>query len=126
LFNPTINAKLAKSKLDQIVQELQSEKLFLTCGKHQYVATVKGGVVNPPAPRGCPDCWKAYYFTVHCLCAPHMRAEHLDELESVIRHTVEYCEKGQFGSDFELYSPGDPRFKVSFDKEPDHPTKENK
>ena len=125
MFNPTINKGLAKSKLDRIIDELKSEKLFLTCGKHAYVASFsksKGGVM-PPQPNGCPDCWKAYYFTLHALTAPHLRYEHLQELEEVIRHTVEFAQKGKFGKDFELYEPTDPRFKVSISKdaEPDKP-----
>lgn len=116
-FNPTIDKKLAKSKLDRIIQELQGEKIFLTCGKHNYVAWVKKGAVNPPQPRGCPDCWKAYFFTLHAMTAPHARYEHIQELKEVIRHTVEYAEKGQFGKDFELYEPGDPRFKVKIEKD---------
>jgi hypothetical protein len=81
------------------------------------VATVRKGAVKPPEPRGCPDCWKAYFFTIHAQTAPHLRQEHLDELESVIRHAVEFSEKGQFGKDFELYEPGDPRFQITIDKD---------
>lgn len=95
-MNPTIDKRLAKSKLDRITDELNSGKLYLTCGRHSYVAYVKQGGVTPPEPRGCPDCWKAYYFTLHCITAPHQRYEHLEELNEVIRKTVEMVEKGKF------------------------------
>lgn len=115
--NPTIDNRIAKAKLDRIIGEIQSERTFLTCGQHGYVAYIRNGQVNPPAPRGCPDCWKAYYFTIHAMQAPEARYEHLQELEEVIRHTTEFAEKGKFGGDFELYSPSDPRFKVKIEKE---------
>ena len=116
-FNPTIDKRLAKAKLDRIVDELKSEKLFLTCGKHSYVAYVKNNVVRPPQPTGCPDCWKAYYFTLHAITAPHLRQEHLDELDEVVRKTVEYQKKGRFSEDFELYSPQDSRFSINIEKD---------
>jgi hypothetical protein len=115
--NPTVDKSVAKRKLEQIVEQIQGERLYLTCGKHQYVAAVKRGAVLPPEPRGCADCWRAYLFTVHACTPPGQRQEHLDELESVIRHAVEFSEKGQFGKDFELYEPGDPRFQITIDKD---------
>jgi hypothetical protein len=87
----------SQRQLDSIFDELKSGKLFLTCGKHKYVAykKSKGGVI-PPKPNGCKECWQAYYYTVHCLTAPHLRYEALHELEEVINHVVEYVEKGKF------------------------------
>jgi len=110
----TPEQKAAKQKLERIMDELKSEKLFLTCGKHSYVAWVKNHVVNPPKPISCPFCWKAYFFTVHAQTAPHLRQEHLEELEEVIRKTVEYEKTGKL--DYELYSPGDSRFAINVER----------
>jgi hypothetical protein len=116
-FNPSIDKKAARRKLDRIVSEIQSEKLFLTCGQHAYVAYIRNGIVNPPQPIGCPDCWRAYFFTLHAMTSPELRQEHLDELEEVIHKTVEYERQGKFGDDFQLYEPGDPRFRLEVHKD---------
>jgi hypothetical protein len=107
---------LAKEKLDRIMEEVQGGKVLLTCKKHNYV----GGKIppNPDGPsRGCPECWKCYYWWDFATTPPHLRQERLDELEMVVHHAVEFAEKGKFGNDLELYKPGDPRFQVEIEKD---------
>lgn len=104
-----------------ILGEVESEKVVLICGKHQYVASKKkanGIVVVPPNTRGCPECWKVYYVTDLAMTPPNKRQERLDELEEVIRRAVEYERTGKFGDDFELFDPKeDSRFQVQYDKD---------
>lgn len=77
-----------------MVGEIGGGKIHLTCPAHHYVA----GKL-PPQTKGCPNCWKAYYWFDYATTPPHMRYERLQELESVIHHVVEFAEKGKF--DFE-------------------------
>lgn len=108
---------LNPSEVSRIVDEIASDKVTLICGKHNYVAArrrANGVVAVPPEPRGCAECQQVYFVTDYALTPPGKRQERLDELEEVIHRTVEYEEKGQFGADFELYEPNDPRFGVQF------------
>lgn len=103
-----------------ILDELASDKITLICSKHNYVPTKKravGSVAIPPNTRGCKDCWFAYYVADMALTPPSKRQERLDELESVIKHAIEYEQKGQFGKDLELFEPTDERFRVEFEKD---------
>lgn len=102
MFNPT-----QKNDIGRVLAENDSERIQLVCPKHNYL----GGKI-PPSTSGCKDCWLAYYIWDLATTPPSKRQERLEELEVVIHHMVEYEEKGQFGNDLELYSPGDPRFKV--------------
>jgi len=92
------------NKLEQILDEVKSGSVLLTCGKHRYVATrrTKNGatVVMPPNPdgpsKGCKMCWEAYYVSDLCLTLPNKRQERLEELDEVIHHLVEYVQQGRF------------------------------
>lgn len=96
----------------RITEVLNSEKTQLVCSKHNYL----GGKL-PPKTSGCKYCWMAYYVWDLATTPPSKRQERLDELESIINHAIEYDKKGQFGKDLELYSPGDPRFTVEYEKD---------
>jgi hypothetical protein len=103
-----------------VLDEINSGKLTLVCGRHNYTAARKranGTFAIPPEARGCVQCWRVYYFTQHALTAPNKRQEALDELESVVHHAVEYEQKGSFGKDFQLFEPTDERFAVTIQKD---------
>src|SRR5437899_2890859 len=102
-----MSKQYTQTQLAGIVSELNSGKLYVTCGIHNYV-----GGSKPPQTRGCSKCWMAYYVWDLATTPPHLRKERLDELEGVVLRAVEFERTGKFGKDFELYEPGDPRFKV--------------
>jgi hypothetical protein len=98
-----------------VLDEINSGRVTLVCSKHNYVAARKranGTVAVPPVPNGCKQCWENFYVTDLALTPPNKRQERLDELEQVIHHAVEYEKRGQFGRDFDLFEPGDERFRV--------------
>jgi hypothetical protein len=104
---------------EKVLSEIRSDKVTLTCGKHNYVAAKRRAnatVAIPPVPNGCKDCWMVYYVTDLALTPPGKRQERLDELEEVIHHAVEFEQKGTFGKDFELYDTKDPRFEVNVER----------
>lgn len=104
----------------RVLNEIGSDKVTLTCGKHNYVAArrrANATLAVPPETRGCADCWKVYYITDLALTEPGKRQERLDELEQVIHHAIEYEQKGKFGDDFELFEPQDSRFEVKIEKD---------
>lgn len=106
--------------LRDVLGEIASEKIVLICGKHNYVAARKranGVVAVPPETHGCPECWNCYYTTDLALTPPGKRQERLDELEQVVRHLVEYEQKGKFSDDLELFEPTDPRFQVKYEQD---------
>lgn len=98
--------------IQAVLEEKDSERLQLSCPKHRYL----GGKL-PPETKGCKDCWMAYYVWDLATTPPSLRQERLDELESVVRHAVEYEQKGRFGKDFTLYEPTDPRFEIKIEKD---------
>jgi hypothetical protein len=105
---------------EKVLSEIQSDKVTLTCGKHNYVAARKRAnatVAIPPNTHGCKDCWMVYYVTDLALTPPGKRQERVDELEEVIHHAIEFEQKGQFGKDFELFEPTDGRFEVKIEKD---------
>lgn len=105
---------------NSVFDEISSDKVVLVCGKHNYTAARKrthATVAIPPETRGCAKCWEVYYITDLALTDPDKRKERLDELETVIRHAVEFEEKGTFGKDFELFEPEDKRFSVEVEKD---------
>ncbi len=119
---------MTNPNISKILEEVASEKVTLICGKHNYVAARRkahGIVAIPPTPNGCKLCWENYYITDLALTPPNKRQERLDELESVIRHAVEFEKTGKFGKDFELYEPKvDSRFEVQYDKDAEPDKKE--
>ena len=79
------------------------EEVFVVgCEEHNY--WYKG---LPPITHGCKECWTAYFFSQWAQAGA--KPEHLDQLESAIRHAGELADKGQW--DFI------PDFSVKFDKE---------
>lgn len=115
-----MNLTSHKPILKDVLGEIASDKVQLICGYHNYIATrkrVNGTVCVPPETRGCAQCWKVYYVSDLALTPPSKRLERLDELEEVIRHAVEFERTGKFGKDFDLYTPGDPRFGVEVEKD---------
>lgn len=92
------------NRLEQILNEIKSGSVILTCGKHRYVAArkLRSGhtVVIPPNPdgpsKGCKLCWEVYYVSDHCLTPPGKRQERLEELDEVTHHLIEYIKKGKF------------------------------
>jgi hypothetical protein len=116
-MNPT--TKSSKFHRD-VLGEIASDQVVLICGRHNYTAArkkVHGTVCVPPETRGCKECWNVYYVTDLALTPPSKRQERLDELEAVIRHAIEYEQKGSFGKDFDLYEPSDKRFEVAVEKD---------
>jgi hypothetical protein len=70
---------------------LDSEKVQLVCGTHNYVAQL-----GPPPPRGCADCWKVYFLHQVAQAPPEKRDEVIDELERTIHALVEGAEDFDF------------------------------
>lgn len=78
------------------------EEFVVGCEIHEFWC--KG---LPPLTHGCRECWSAYYF--HQWAQAGANPEHIDQLESAVRHAAELEDKGQW--DFK------PHFKVDISKE---------
>ena len=97
----------AAEKADFLAEALDPAKLQLICGRHQYV-----GSETPPKPRGCRECWQAYWMHKIATTPPHLREQRLAEAEKLLRDAIQLAERGQF--DFEPY----PHPHVEISKEP--------
>lgn len=103
---------ISEHDVKAVLAENESERTNIICSKHNYA-----GNKIPPNTRGCKHCWLAYYIWDLATTPPSKRQERLEELETVVHHAVEYEKKGTFGKDFELYEPGDERFRVDYEKD---------
>ena len=102
---------ISQTDLEAVLKENDSERATLVCSKHNYT-----GNRIPPQTQGCKDCWFTYYVWDIATTPPSKRQERLEELESVVRHAIEFEQKGQFGKDLELYDTSDERFKVKIER----------
>jgi hypothetical protein len=82
---------------EQLIREVcDPNKVILICGKHGYAA---GG--SKPPTYGCKQCWQAYLVHQYAKCPPAQREQKLEELETIIRHLAEDCQRGEMN--FQLH-----------------------
>lgn len=67
------------------MQELDSEKVALFCGKHQYVAQL----LRPPRHAQCQECWQAYITTMVGAMPPHERGQFMEALQEFAHEVVQ-------------------------------------
>lgn len=106
LINPTLSDRSEK-EINQIYQELDSDRITLKCGYHQAYR----GVIPPR--NGCKECWQVYYLKEFMALPEDSRDEFLDRLESAVNHAVEAAERGEF--DVHIYDR--PEIKIERDAE---------
>jgi hypothetical protein len=54
------------------------------------------GSATPPPPRGCANCWKAYWWYMIASTPPHLREARLAAAEKAVRDAVQWAEAGNF------------------------------
>jgi len=80
---------------EQILRDIGDPKRVLVfCQKHMYF----GEPETAPA-AGCKGCWLVYYTILIGRTPPHLRAQRIEELRSLISHMNEEVEKGNFDID---------------------------
>lgn len=65
------------------------KKVLLHCGLHSYV-----GSDTPPKPRGCKECWQAYWWFKIARTPPHLRAQRIEEAIKMVRDANQAIEQG--------------------------------
>lgn len=68
---------------------LDPKKVLLHCGKHNYI-----GADTPPKPRGCKNCWEAYWWFKIASTPPHLRRQRLEEAMKMVRDAAQAVEAG--------------------------------
>jgi hypothetical protein len=66
------------------------DEFVVGCPEHNY--WFKG---KPPLTTGCAECWHSYYFAQVALAGGNIE-EHVEQLESAIRHAAEADDRGEF------------------------------
>ena len=98
--NPTKKGPTwTEQQVAALLAELEgSEKVQLVCSAFpngiphpQYV-----GSNTPPPPRGCKNCWQAYYWHMVATTPPHLREEMLAKAEQAVANTVQAYEEGSW------------------------------
>ena len=98
----------SKADIEKLLSEvLDAKSIQLICSqfpdgrKHKpYLASN-----TPPEPRGCVNCWQAYWMYSVATTPPHLRAELLEKAYRGIYDAVKSVERGEF--DFQpLARPG--------------------
>ena len=85
--NPTWSAQNVNDWAGEV---LNKEKVLLHCGDHNYVASD-----TPPPPRGCVNCWKAYWWFKIASTPPHLRQERLEQAMKMVRDANQAVEGGE-------------------------------
>jgi hypothetical protein len=65
------------------------DEFVIGCSEHNY--WYKG---LPPLTHACPECWRAFFHAQWALAGA--KPEHVDQLESAIRHVAESADRGEF------------------------------
>lgn len=76
---------VTQAQVSQLMAELDSEKVALFCGKHQYIAQL----LRPPKHASCQECWQAYITTMIAAQRPEDRAQFLEALQEFAHETVQ-------------------------------------
>lgn len=75
--------------MEIIRQNKDGEELcYIKCEEHNFY--FKG---MPPMTTGCKECWKTYFFGLHCLSKD--KAE-MELFEEGLHHALEEIDKGNF------------------------------
>jgi hypothetical protein len=86
--NPTWSAQNVNDWAGEV---LNPQKVLLHCGVHSYV-----GSDTPPPPRGCKNCWEAYWWYKIASTPPHLRQERLEQAMKMVRDANQAVEAGKF------------------------------
>jgi hypothetical protein len=73
----------------RLIDGKEVDQFVLSCPEHQYY--YKG---RPPLTAGCRECWTTFYVSQWAIAGG--KPEHVDQLESAIKHTAEAIEAGTF------------------------------
>lgn len=79
------NKNMTQSQTAKLMEELDSEKVVLFCGKHQYAASI----MRPPKHEKCQECWQAYITCMVASMPPHERGSFLEALQEFAHETVQ-------------------------------------
>ena len=84
-------AKLGREVMD-------SQKIQLICSAFPSGKPHRPylGSNQPPPPRGCVNCWKAYWWYVTATTPPHLREEMLSRAEKGVADAVQEWETGNW------------------------------
>ena len=104
----------SKEDIERLLSEVMDAKsITLVCSqfpdgrKHPAYAASN----EPPPPRGCKNCWQAYWMYSVATTPPHLRAELLEKAYKGVYDAVKAVERGQF--DFQPYD----RPRIQFEKD---------
>lgn len=75
--------------ITKLVDNKEVDEFVAGCSEHNY--WYKG---RPPLTSGCRECWAAYF--VSEWARGGAKQEHVDQLESALRHAAELADKGDF------------------------------
>jgi hypothetical protein len=102
--NPTWSAQNVEDWAGEV---LNPQKVLLHCGVHNYIASD-----TPPPPRGCKNCWEAYWWFKIASTPPHLRQERLEQAFKMVRDANQAIETGTW--DFQV-AEGYPEAKIEKD-----------
>jgi hypothetical protein len=76
---------MSPHQLQKLMDELDSEKILLFCGKHNYAAKL----LKAPKVRECAECWQAYLTCIVAAQAPHDRQQFMEALQEFAHEVVQ-------------------------------------
>jgi hypothetical protein len=82
-MNEALLKNYSQPQIAKLMEELDSEKVTLFCGKHAYAATL----LKAPTHQ-CEECWQAYITRMVAAMPPHSRGEFLEALQEFSHEMV--------------------------------------
>jgi hypothetical protein len=76
---------MSAPQLQRLMDELDSEKVLLFCGKHNYAAKL----LKAPSNQNCQECWQAYITCIVAVQAPHERLKFMEALQEFAHEVVQ-------------------------------------
>lgn len=107
--NPTWSAANVEQWAGEV---LNTQKVLLHCGVHKYIASD-----IPPLPRGCKNCWEAYWWFKIASPPPHLRRERLEQAFKMVMDANQAVEQGDWDFQVDLGYPEAKIEKDGFDDE---------
>lgn len=83
-----------QQKQEFLKEALDTRKVILHCGTHQYYGPDKNGKHIKKPAKNCKDCWMVFYFYDLANSPPDQRERRLEELTEVLRNVVQSVEQG--------------------------------
>lgn len=81
--------RYSQHQIGKLMEEVDSEKVTLFCGKHQYVADLMHAPGLKKGHAQCAECWNAYYTKFVAAMPPHTRQQVMEGIQELAHEIIQ-------------------------------------